>query len=75
MCITVYKYYVSINIKSIIYENIHLPQFMNVGQTLLENLKINIGSNTTSTLTDMIVLLNLIKHSNCKQWNCQILKS
>jgi len=47
MCITVYKYYVSINIKSIIYENIQLPQFMNVGQTLLENLKINIGSNTT----------------------------
>lgn len=51
MYITVYKYYVLINIKSIIYENIYLPQFMNAGQTLLQNLKINIGSNTTSTLT------------------------
>lgn len=72
MYITVYKYYVSINIKSIIYKNIHLPQFMNVGQTLLEYLKINIGSNTTSTLTDiMIVLFNLIKHINCKQRYCQ----
>jgi len=72
MYITVYKYYVSLNIKSIIYKNIHLPQFMNVGQTLLEYLKFNIASNTTSTLTDiMIVLFNLIKHINCKQWYCQ----
>lgn len=40
---------------------------MNVGQTLLDNLKINIGLNATSTLSDMIVLFNLIKYRDCKQ--------